>query len=93
MKILQQKLFAIKTHTANHESRLPILRGTWLNVTYHSILVSDSFESKCGTTVSPGAEKNTAFGHCRKSMSILKHFKSKAKKNNWNWLVIGLSFI
>jgi UDP-glucose:O-linked fucose beta-1,3-glucosyltransferase len=89
LPILQQTLFAVKTHTGNHASRLPILQETWLTVPYHTTLVSDSSDSRFGTAVLPGAGINTPFGHCSKSISILKHFHSNAEKKNWKWIVIA----
>ena len=86
--LLKETLFAIKTCKANHQSRLPVLKETWSSIPDHIIFVSNFEDPEFGPIVLPGASKNTAFGHCHKTQSILKYFNSHAKKENWKWLVI-----
>ena len=86
--LLKETLFALKTCKAYHQSRLPVLKETWSSIPDHIIFVSNFEDPEFGTIVLPGASKNTAFGHCHKTQSILKYFNSQVKKNNWKWLVI-----
>jgi hypothetical protein len=67
---------------------LPVLRETWSSIPDHIIFISDFEDPEFRTIVLPGATKNTAFGHCHKTQSILKYFNSHAKKRNWKWLII-----
>jgi UDP-glucose:O-linked fucose beta-1,3-glucosyltransferase len=86
--LLRKTLFAVKTCQLFHNSRLQIVRETWGKVAENIIYVSDVENSELQTVVLPGAEENTSRGHCRKSQSILKHFRANYKEKGWKWLVV-----
>ena len=87
--LVEQTLFAVKTCKANHETRLPIVQGTWGSAARNIIYVSEEVDSDYGTTTLPGGDFNTIMGHCNRTESILKHFARTARQNNWKWLVIA----
>lgn len=79
--LLAETLFVVKTWSANHHSRLKILQNTWTRHAKNIVYASDLVDPNFGTTVLPGAERNTFSGHCRKTASILK-----ARELNWRFL-------
>jgi UDP-glucose:O-linked fucose beta-1,3-glucosyltransferase len=73
--------FGIKTFVGYHQSRLDLLRKTWLNVglNYHL------FTNVLNETIDDPNERfiitkeNTERGHCHKTFFILNHFHKKQK--------------
>lgn len=83
--LLKETLFGVKTCVKYHQSRLPIIKGTWAPATSNIMYFSESNDTEYGTVQLDGIQ-NTDRGHCQKTMAIIKYF---ADNRHWKWLVIA----
>lgn len=85
--LLNKTLFAVKTCVKYHDSRLPIIRGTWAPAVPKIMYFSESNDTKYETVQLDGIQ-NTDRGHCQKTMAIINYFVENAEIEDWKWLVI-----
>uniref|UniRef100_A0A2P2HZ08 N-acetylgalactosaminide beta-1,3-galactosyltransferase n=1 Tax=Hirondellea gigas TaxID=1518452 RepID=A0A2P2HZ08_9CRUS len=75
---------AVKTHSGNHKTRLPVLRETWLPQATSYTLYSDVTD--VSEDVVWSRVNNTERGHCAKTLSIMQ--LSLQDPRPWHWLLI-----
>lgn len=80
-------LFAVKTHSGNHNSRIVVVKRTWGKDAKHIRYFSD-IDDPFVPTINLGIN-NTVRGHCGKTEAILKYFSKRKEFNNMRWLVIA----
>ena len=82
--------YAVKTFDGNHESRLSVLKKTWLQKSVlrsKFTMYSNVADPKYGTTAVPPHIPNVENGHCTKTMFILQDFLDNYA-DKCKWLVI-----
>eukprot|EP01134_Creolimax_fragrantissima_P000067 CFRG0067T1 len=63
-------MFGVKTHTANHQTRVPLLKSTWVKDANSVTFYSDTADESIPSVVTEGVP-NTLRGHCGKLQYIL----------------------
>ncbi|KAF2368791.1 Fringe-like [Trinorchestia longiramus] len=76
---------SVKTYSGNHDTRLPVLRSTWLPGALNFRIYSDVEDAAHGTVQS--GVPNTERGHCAKTLTILR--QSLERPQPWRWLLVA----
>ncbi|KRY61557.1 Pre-mRNA-splicing factor ISY1 -like protein [Trichinella britovi] len=79
-------VFAVKTWSGNHQTRIPILKQTWVSNDIQVIFFSD-VEDRNIPTVKVNVE-NTKEGHCEKTLNILQYF-NEINNRKYKWIVLA----
>jgi len=82
---LEDLYFGIKTFVNNHQTRISLLKKTWLTNQLNYHLFTNQFDDKFEHLIVN--KENTERGHCHKTFSILNHFAQY--EENRKYLIIA----